>query len=62
VEPRVSFGATEPLQQASAFDFDFDFDNGVWASTDPYSQLGNGYPKDQLDWLVQGFNFPEPFA
>jgi len=59
-EPRVYPEVTGLPQQA--FAFDFDFDRGVWVSTDPYSQLGSGLPKDQPDWLTQGFGFPGSFA
>ena len=59
VEPIYS-GEAEPPQQA--FAFDFDFDSGAWVSTDPYVQLGNNLPKDQLDWTIQGLGFPGLFA
>ncbi|KAF9791873.1 hypothetical protein BJ322DRAFT_1439 [Thelephora terrestris] len=60
VEPRTYPEVTGSPQQT--FAFDFDVDNGVWVSTDPYLQLGNPLPKDQLDWFTQGLGFPEPLA
>lgn len=60
VEPRIYPEPTGAPQPGSTFDFDFD--SGVWVSADPYPQLGNDLPKDQLDWFIQGLSLPGPFA
>lgn len=64
VVPQVAGQVEDPevvVSSQQTFAFDFDIDDDVWVSTDPFLQLG-AFPKDQLDWFMQGVDFPEPLA